>query len=526
MKNLKETLIWFAMTTLLLLVGCDDSTGTSGQQTVSGKEVAITSPSAGTSAKLGDNITVTATTGEAGAIVSCWCSDLPVGIDTVAPYEFIVPAMTVGADTIEVVAAWPDGTEATDTVVITVTEEGGDTGTDPSITITSPANGSSVVENSTMTMTFSLANYDETKHQISPLLDGFGLMLYPVAADSNGLQLSLNGLDVGVHTFVLSIDDMNTYMSLAKDTLTFTVTEGTGKKIAFMTTENPFNKYASVEKSLPVKIDSYNGASQTVSVTANGEALYFNPYSIDANGMFEFPFHDTMSIGQHSLEVTLLKQGTVVGSDTLLVNILDTVILDSLKPAEGNWVEVHKPMTFTVEALHNCQGVNVYVEEVLIGKATYDISTDSSTFYTLIVDAFSIEAGYDKKVRYEAISAAGNLFSTSVTVTFVDRAPSVSLGTFPSQDADVKVFATTDTVHFSCTYSNEPDGYNFDALIDGTISVPKKESGLDPGVYYPDFFAYKKEASSYGVGSHQLIVTVTDSDDMFINADTLNFVVQ
>lgn len=136
MNKLKLTLMVFIALVALLLVSCDDSTGTTGQ--TNGKSISITSPGAGTSVKLGENVTVKATVGQAGAIVSCWSSDLPVGIDTAAPYEFQVPAMTVGTDTIEVVAAWPDGSEATDTVLVTVTEEGGDT---KFFSITSPQEG-------------------------------------------------------------------------------------------------------------------------------------------------------------------------------------------------------------------------------------------------------------------------------------------------------------------------------------------------------------------------------------------------
>ena len=460
-----------------------DSGGLSGSDSITitvdaangAPTVTITSPANGSSSVDGDLVTFSGTgndtdDGDLSANLS-WSSSLDGAIGSGA--SFGISNLSVGTHTITASVTDSGGLSGSDSITITVDAAN----TAPTVTINSPANGSSSVDGDLVS--FSGTGSDTEDGDVSANLSWSSSL---DGAIGSGASFGISSLTVGTHTITASVTDTGGLSG--SDSITITV--DAANTAPTVTINSPANGSSSVDGDL-VSFSGTGSDTEDGDVSANLSWSSSLDGAIGSGASFGI---SSLTVGTHTITASVTDTGGLSGSDSITItvdaaNTAPTVTITS--PANGSSFVDGDLVTFVGSASD--------LEDTTLSSLLWDSSLDGpigsgDTFSmsTLSVGTHTITA---------SVTDSGGLSGSdalTITVDAANTAPTVTI----TSPANGSSFVYEDTVTFTGSASD---------LEDATLSSLLWDSSLDGPIGSGDTFSM----STLSVGTHTITASVTDS---------------
>jgi S-adenosylmethionine hydrolase len=300
----------------LSLVPGEDSVGTTFGYTNFGPSVTITAPADGTTVNDGAavNFTGTASDTEDGDITAAisWTSSIDGALGTGGSVN---ATLSVGTHTITATVTDSGGLPASD--VITVHVNGG-----PSVTITAPANGTTVNDGTAVNFTGTASDNEDG--------DLTAAISWTSSIDGAlGTGGSVNAtLSVGTHTITATVTDSGGLP--ASDVITVNVNGGPSVTITAPADGTTVNDGAAVNFTGTASDTEDGDLTAAISWTSSIDGALGTGGSVNA----------TLSVGTHTITATVTDSGGLPASDVITVHVLNppvTVVFTSIGGEDG-WV--------------------------------------------------------------------------------------------------------------------------------------------------------------------------------------------
>jgi hypothetical protein len=295
----------------------------------------ITSPADGSTVVQGDPVIVvaTATDEDDGDLTDAlaWSSDLDGPLGTGGYFDIDSGNLTVGIHVLTVQVT--DSRSATATATVTVTIHRA-----PTVAISSPADGTSVLETDPVTFGASASDPDD-----GDLTAGISWTSSLDGALGTGGSFTTTALSVGSHTVTASVTDSNG--ETRTDTVTVTVAANTAPTVSISSPSGPL----AVVETDPVSF------AATASDAEDGDLSASLVWTSDRDGLLATGASfgtSALSVGVHEIRATVADRLGAEGSAgvtvTVEANTAPTVALTA--PADGTQVTVGDTVTFAATA--------------------------------------------------------------------------------------------------------------------------------------------------------------------------------
>ncbi|MDO8563682.1 MAG: Ig-like domain-containing protein [Nanoarchaeota archaeon] len=333
--------------------------------------------------------------------------------DTTAPYSLPINTnlMSDGSHTLEAIAVDTSGNTAVDSVSFSVNNSAGsgDT-TNPTVSITSPSNGSTVSNNISISAT---AN------------DNVGVVGVTFVLDGN----TAGAIDDTSAPYETSLQ--STLISDGSHTLTATARDSAGNtntaSVAFSVNNAPANTTDTTNPTVSITSPS-NGAtvSGTISISANANdnvAVSSVQFKVDGNNVGSA---DTSSPYSASLDTTALSNGN---------HVLTAVAVDSSgNQATSNSISVSVNNAPQVDTVGPAVLITQPLNNSFIYGSSYNVSADASDDIGVVGVQFKVDGNNvgseDTTVPYNTIISPSALSDGSHTLTATARDAAGNTGVY------------------------------------------------------------------------------------------------
>ena len=377
--------------------------------------VSLTSPTSGAAFVAPANITLTAAASETGGsigYVEFYNGSTRVVTVTSSPYTFALGSVAAGSYTFTARAYDSLGVSATSSpVTVTVTAAATTTNKAPTVSLTSPANGTSFTSPASITVTAAASDSDGTVSKVE-FYNGTALL---TTLTSSPYTVTFTGVPVGSYTVTArAYDNSGASTTSAPVTVSVVTTTNKAPTVSLTTPANGasytapasivLNATASDSDGSISKVEFYNGStklgtSTTRPYTYTWSGVAVGSYSVKAIA------YDNLGASTTSAPATV----TVAATTTTTTNKAPTVSLTS--PANGSQFKAPATVTLTATASDSdgtISKVEFYNGSTLV--ATDTTSPYSVTFTGVAAGTYTVKArAYDNK--------GASTTSTAVTVT-------------------------------------------------------------------------------------------------------------
>ena len=457
-----------------------------------GPSVSITAPANGSTHQEGDSISFTGSANdtEDGDLTASltWSSNIDGSIGSGG--SFSISSLAAGTHTITASVTDSHGSDGSDAITLTVNAA-------PEVTITSPANGHSEVEGTSVNFVGTATDAEDGN--IAGSLTWTSTIDGAIGA---GASFSTTTLAVGTHTITASVDDSDG--GSASDAITVTITANTGPDVSITAPANGF---------LSQQGDSISFTGSATD-TEDGDltsALAWSSSmdgSIGSGGSFSI---STLAAGNHTITASVTDSHSTPGSAAINVTVNAPPVVAITAPANGHTVVEDTAINFTGTATDSEDGD---IGSSLSWTSSLDGSIGSgATFSTALLSIGS------HTITASVTDSDGGSHSDDITVIVnANTAPSVTIDT----PADGSLYQLDDSISFTGSANDTEDGdltsgLSWNSSIDGAIGSGGSFStaGLSAGTHTITASATDSHGEN---GSLAISVTVNDPPTVTINA--------